>query len=299
VGRIAGPEPQISLRAADGTVRVATQTAAAVDEAWRALTEPARVEQWLGVLSGELSPGARVRLDFEDGDFFDLELREVAKPVLRWTWRFMGCGPRDTIELRVDEGPGDSRVTVTDHEPRRNRDDLLELGQGWRDFLTRLQRHLATGERSRYDWRGDVDVWIDLPVEVEAAKRIAIGSAAEWLPLPAGAANLLAADALVLQDGGEPAEFAIERLAGTGPASVRFDLRPAGVDGSLPTRIAVLARGGDARLAIGQTGFRDLPGDDAARRRMRERFAMAWLSAARRARALAEPAPVAAGEGAR
>jgi uncharacterized protein YndB with AHSA1/START domain len=255
----------------------------AVQEAWRALSEPARIEQWFGTISGELVPGAHVRLDFEDGDFFDIDVERAAQPVLRWTWRFMGCGPADRIELRVEGSAGGSLVTVTDAEPDRSREQALEMGQGWRDFLSRLQRYLATGERSRYDWRSDVDVWIELAVDADAARRLLIGAASEWLPLEAGAASLIAAEALVLDDGQGPATFAIGGIEGTGPASVRFELRPTGIDGALPTEIAVGARGDGATLAISQSGFRDLPVDDAVQRRLRARFAAAWLAAARRA----------------
>jgi hypothetical protein len=172
------------------------------------------------------------------------------------------------------------------------------LGEGWRDFTSRLQRHLMHGTRTRYDWRSDVDVWAELPLEADAARRLVIASAADWLPLADGAANLLVADALVLDDGEEPAGFAIEGVHGTGPASVEFELRPEGVDGSLTTRIGVEGRddGAGASLAIGQTGFRDLPAPEAAQRRLRERFAAAWVAAARRAVELADRAPAGAGD---
>jgi hypothetical protein len=68
---------------------------------------------------------------------------------------------------------------------------------------------------------------------------------------------------------------------------LRFDLRPAGIAGTLDTRIAVEPRGDAALLAISQTGFRDLETGDAAQRRIRARFADAWVAAAVRARELA------------
>jgi uncharacterized protein YndB with AHSA1/START domain len=271
-----------------GAVVVVAPTRAPLDEVWRALTEPARVGQWLGTLTAELVPGGRARLDFGDGDFFDLDVEEVAKPVLRWDWRFMGCGPRDSVEVRVEARHDGSVVTVSDREPHRSREDSLGLGEGWRDFTSRLQRHVATGAHSRYDWRSDVDVSIELPLEADAARRLVIGSAAEWLPLEDGAPNLIAADALVLDDGREPASFAIAGIESAGRASVRFALRPDGIDGSLTTGISVVARDGGVTLAISQTGFRDLPADDVTQRLLRERFAAAWLAAARRAGELAE-----------
>lgn len=257
-------------------------------EAWAALTDSTALQQWFGVPDDELAPGAHVRLDFEDGDFFDLDVEEVARPRLRWSWRFMGCGPRDRIEIRVDARDGGSQITVTDREPHRSREEALGLGEGWRDFTSRLQRFLQTGQRSRYDWRSEVDVWTELPASLDDARRLLIGSASQWLPLSGNAENLLAADALVLADGEQPARFAVEDLGGEAPASVHFQLVPEGITGSLDTRIEIAARGNASTLAISQTGFRELELDDSMRRRIRERFAAEWLTAARRATALAE-----------
>lgn len=277
----------MSLGPSPGSVVVVAPTAAAPAEAWRAVTDRRRVSQWLGTLSGDLAPGAHVRLDFGDGDFFDMEVEHVGWPSVRWDWRFMGTGPRDAVELLVDGRDGASVVTVTDREPRRDADEALSLGEGWRDFTARLQRHLATGKRTRYDWRSDVDVWIELPIDAGAARGVAIGQAAFWLPLEAGAANLMEADSLVLDDGDEPSAFAISRITGTGVASVKFELQPEDIDGTLATSIAVAPRGDGSTLAVSQTGFRELPTDDAVQRRLRERFAAAWLAAVRRAAHLA------------
>jgi uncharacterized protein YndB with AHSA1/START domain len=282
VGRTPGPEPEIELGEA-GTVVVAAATTTRPDDAWAALTERARVAHWFGELSDELTAGAHVRLGFGDGDFFDLEVERVEWPVVRWTWRFMGTGPQDKVELRVDAHGDVSRVTVTDREPDRGADEARALGEGWRDFTSRLQRYLATGERSRYDWRSDVDVSIALPIGPDAARRLLLGAAAGWLPLPPGAESLIAADVVVLDDGEAPARFAIGDLAGTGPASVRFELRPEGLDGALETRIAVTAHGDGSTLAIAQSGFRKLSVDIEGQRRIRERFASAWRSAVLRA----------------
>jgi len=273
-----------------GIVVVAAPTPVPSDDAWRALTERDRIAKWLGTLSGDLAPGAQVRLDFGDGDFFDLDVEHVVAPSLRWTWRFMGGAPPNAVELRVDDRDGESVVTVTDRDAGqgRDRDEARGLGEGWRDFTARLQCYLASGEASRYDWRSRIDVAMELPLDAGTARRLIIGDAARWLPLADSAANLIAANALILADDQEPATFAISGLAGTGPASVRFDLRPTGIAGTLDTRIAVAARGDAATLAIRQSGFRALPVDDAARRRLRERFAAAWLAAVQRARALAE-----------
>jgi uncharacterized protein YndB with AHSA1/START domain len=281
-------EPQVRSGDTAGSIIVTAWLSAPLDDAWRALTDVASVDQWFGALSGELVPGARVRLDFEDGDFFDLEVEEVDKPVIRWSWRFMGCGPRDAIELHLEESTGGCIVTVTDGDPGRGAHETDALGEGWRDFIERLQRYLATGARTRYAWRSEVEVWAELPVDANTARRVVIGFANEWLPLEPGARNLLSARALVLDDGQEPLTFSIEGVHGTGPASVAFTVRPHGIDGALPTEIGVAGRGNAAILAISQSGFSELGADDADQRRIRRRFASAWVAATQRARNLAQ-----------
>lgn len=285
--------PRVWLGERPGSVTVTATLPAPLDETWSALTNSARVEQWFGALSSPLAPGAHVRLDFGDGDFFDLDVEEVDKPTLRWSWRFMGCGARDAIELRLEEiEDGGSQITVTDCEPHRSRDAALELGEGWRDFAARLQLYLATGEQTRYDWRSDVEVWAELPLDAVAARRLVIESAAEWLPLEPGAVNLLTASALVLTDGEQPERFFIYRVRGTGAAAVAFDLRPGCITGTLPTEISVAPHGDDAVLSVSQTGFRTLITDDASQRRIRQRFAAAWLDATTRAVTLTKRPPL-------
>jgi uncharacterized protein YndB with AHSA1/START domain len=293
VDRTAGPEPRISVGDVAGTVTVAAPTQAPLDEAWRALTESARIEQWFGAVSGEPAPGARLRLDFGDGDFFDLEVQEVARPVLRWTWRFMGCAPRNDVEVGLAAG-GDGRtvVTIRDSEPYRDREAALELGEGWRDFARRLQRHLATGERTRYPWRGEVDVPMEMPVGAATARQHLIPAAAEWLPLDGGR-DLFSAGALILGDGDEWVAFEIEGVEPDGPGSVRFAARPEGYRVGTRCRIAIEPYGEGSVLSIRHVGFEELDAVEATARRLRERWAQAWLHAAWRARGIVdrEPAP--------
>ncbi|HEV7808700.1 MAG TPA: SRPBCC domain-containing protein [Solirubrobacteraceae bacterium] len=292
--RIPGPEPEVHAGEVDACVVVSALVCASADEAWRAATDPERVRLWFGTLSDKLEPGVRSRLDFEDGDFFDLEVVEVdpLRRRLRWTWRFMGCGPREDVEFSVAPQPDRedaATVEVRDCQAGRSREASLALGDGWRDFTSRLQRHLATGRRTRYDWRGDVDVWIELPVDVDvdAARRALIPAAASWLPLDAGE-NLFTAHALVLDDADADAWLAIEDVEPAGPGSVRFKARPSGLRRSTTCEIAIEPRGGRATLGISHCGFRELDAPDARCREYRVSCASLWLAAARRASEIVE-----------
>jgi uncharacterized protein YndB with AHSA1/START domain len=290
VDRIPGPEPDIRL-ADDDCVVVSVRVPVSADEAWRAVTERERVARWLGTLSGDLRAQACVRLDFGDGDFFDIEDVRIdrAHRRLRWTWRFMASAPRDDIEIAVASAGKEAIVTVRDLQPSRGRRASLELGEGWRDFTSRLHRHLATGARTRYDWRSDVDVWIELPKNADAARRTLIPAAADWMPLDDGA-NLFSADALVLDDGGRPERLSIEDVEPAGPGSVRFTARPEGLSQATSCRISIKPRGEAAVLEISHTGFRELDTTDRRRRDLRECCARAWLAAARRAQEILDVA---------
>jgi uncharacterized protein YndB with AHSA1/START domain len=263
--------------------------------AWQALTDAGELRRWFGVLRREPGPAGGLRLEFGDGDFFALQVEQVEHPELRWTWRFMGIGPVDQLEARVHDCGEGSLVTVVDRRAGRSREEGVALGEGWSDFLSRLQRFLATGENARYAWRGEVEVWIELPVPAPIARRELILSAADWLPLPPGAANLLSAEALLLSDGVEPSSFPLHEIRGDGPGSVRFAVRLPHVEGQLSTRIEITGDSESATLALTQSGFPELGADEAVKRRVRARFAEAWVQAARRAEALLAPAPVAAG----
>jgi uncharacterized protein YndB with AHSA1/START domain len=268
----------------DGTVVVSVLVPVAADEAWAAVTRPARVAMWWGELSTEaLTAQERTRLEFGDGDFFDIDVCDIdpAKRRLHWKWRFLGTGAREDIEIHVaPEREHAAIVTVRDCEPRRSREASLALGEGWRDFTSRLQLYLATGDRTRYDWRGDVDVWIELPATAEYASRILIPAASRWLPLDHGE-NLFTAGALVL---GED-RLVIDAVQPAGERSVRFTARPADLRQTTTCEIAILSLGTEALLGINHSGFRELDAPDAQRRAYRERCLQLWLSAVGRANA--------------
>lgn len=267
------------------TVVVSAPVAAPAQDAWRALTNPDRVAMWFGELTDELKAGAAVSLQFGDGDFFDIEVSEVdaSRRRLRWTWRFMGCGVRQNIEFEVLPRPdATATVIVRDREPRRARTASLELGEGWRDFTSRLQRYLATAERTRYDWRDEIDVCIELPASADDASRILIAHAGDWLPLDHGE-NLFTADAIVLEDDHTAGWLAIEDVAPSGPRSVRFAARPDGLRRTTTCAISIEPLGSDAVLVINHRGFRELDAPDDRRRHCRMRCAQIWVDAAWRA----------------
>jgi uncharacterized protein YndB with AHSA1/START domain len=56
-----------------GVVNVAVKVSAPSASVWQSLTDSNVVAQWFGDLSTDLKSGRGARLDFGDGDFFELE----------------------------------------------------------------------------------------------------------------------------------------------------------------------------------------------------------------------------------
>lgn len=272
----------------EGEVRVSIHTAAPPERAWRALTDPGVVARWFAELRGALRPGEGARFDFGDGDFFAVETLEVDPPyALRYAWRFLGTGPRDTISWEVVPENGGSRVAVLDEEPGRTREAAAALREGWLDFTSRLERHLETGEDTRYDWRRDLDGSVELATPLERARGLVLerGALSRWLPLEG--ATLEDGARWRVDDGAEPASLTVAGVQEDPSGEVRFRLSHPGWMHPTECTIALHPRGDGALLVFGHQGWEEISADPAESRRQRCRLAGSWVAALSRARALA------------
>jgi uncharacterized protein YndB with AHSA1/START domain len=81
------------------------------ERAWELITEPAELEEWLGdEVEFEPCEGAPLHVTFEDGGERDGVVEEVApeeRVVFRWG--------DSRVEWRLDDAPGGTRFTVTEH----------------------------------------------------------------------------------------------------------------------------------------------------------------------------------------
>jgi uncharacterized protein YndB with AHSA1/START domain len=260
-------------------VEVALRAPVPAADAWRAISEPPQIRRWLGTVWTELTPGRSARLDFGDGDFFDLVVREFEPPRrLEYAWRFLGIGPEDLISWRVAEiDECDCEIHVRDHEPERTREASLALAAGWADFLGRLTRFLATGRWSRYDWRDDVDASLEVPVPVRVARSLLDpASHAKWLPVNG---PLREGTAFALEGGGELEVRSVRRVD-----SDTLDVVLALPAGAAATRclLGVRPRTRDAVLEVHQSGFRGLPVVEGGQKRLRSVVVRTWIGALER-----------------
>ncbi|MBB2925141.1 SRPBCC domain-containing protein [Cellulomonas cellasea] len=150
---------ELGLLTAEGheaQVRFERTFAVPPTDLWSALTEPARVERWLGRLSGDLRVGGAYTLDIADEGSADAaadratgEVLACESPVrLLLSWSFPGEDPSE-VEARV-EPRGAGSVLLVEHR-RLTRGGARGYGAGWHTFLDHLGLLLA----------GREDEWVD------------------------------------------------------------------------------------------------------------------------------------------
>lgn len=272
------PDPAVQ-----GAVSVEIHTSASPDEVWRALAEPAHLGRWFGALDAPLRPGGRSRLDFGDGDFFNVETLGADPPRrLRYAWRFLGLGPREIITWEVEPDGEGSSVRVTDTALMRPREAAEPLRKGWLDFTGRLERFLSTGEDARYDWRRELDGSVELVGHPDRVRGAVLGpdAAAGWLPLDRPLAD---GAEWRLDDGQEPDAVRVA-AARAEEDTLTFRLTHPSWAGSTGCRVQLHAHGWGSRLSFSHDGWEGISPDGAESLRQRRRFADAWVAALRRAR---------------
>ncbi|MDQ3696337.1 MAG: SRPBCC family protein [Chloroflexota bacterium] len=109
------------------------------EKVWAALTDPARLAQWLAPGELELTLGGRVSLAFTDGDgVIDGRVTAIAPPrLLEFTW----TDKDDDLgfvrwELMADDGG--TRLVLTHTLPESARPFVLPSLAGWHLMLERL-----------------------------------------------------------------------------------------------------------------------------------------------------------------
>lgn len=270
-----------------GRVRVSIESATPVETAFAALVQPDKLASWFGAPTAPLRPGGATSIELGDGDFFAIDRIAIEPPrELSYESRFLGLGGRNRIHWTVTAGGAGSVITVTDDRPGRSDDDIAVMREGWGDFLQRLAHHLATGERSRYDWRQDIDADLELEVGVEmAAARLFCAEGLErWQPWRAtawrGGANL------IVTDGELPASLNLVELKRT---ATELHLVVTHPEWQHPTqvRLALAPHPRGSVLTLSHVGWREIDPRDEVQRTQRKRFCGLWIDSLPRATSLA------------
>jgi len=266
--------PTEYVPAGSGLVSVSTAVPVPLPIVWRAMTRPERVRQWFGDLDQPMAPGAAVRIDFGDGDFFDAHVDELrAEEAVRFRWRFLGVGQEAEVRWELGRGGAGTAVTVTDSCPGRPPSELAQLDAGWRDFLGRLGRYLATGESARYAWRAVIDGGTSLPAG--PWRPLSDSTVTDWLPVALEGAE--PRWFFIVDDNG-PRRFAIRQWDLVAGQSLRFAVVIPEA-GSTHCDVRAEPAGGGTWLTVRHDGWRQLALSDMRARGLRHRFAAAWTAA--------------------
>ena len=270
-----------------GRVSVSIESASPVETAFAALVQPDRLASWFGAPTAPLRPGGATSIELGDGDFFAIDRIAIEPPgQLSYESRFLGLGGRNRIRWTVTADGVGSVITVTDDRPGRSDDDIAVMREGWGDFLQRLAHHLATGERSRYDWRQDIDadLELDLGVELAAARLFHADGLARWQPWRAtawrGGARLSVAD------GELPSKLDLVALERT---ATELQLVVTNPEWQHPThvRLALAPHPRGSVLTLSHIGWRGIDPRDEVQRFQRKRFCGLWIDSLPRAASLA------------
>jgi len=284
--RLPGPVPGAGL--APGIVEVSVIVPAAAEQVWTALTQPDVVGQWFGNLSGPLEPGGSCRLDFGDGDFFEITDVVLRPPYrLSYAWRFLGTGPKNAISWVIEPQGDNCRVVVTDAEPSRTPEGVAELTEGWTDFLQRLQAFCATGRNARYAWRREFDGAIELSIEPQRAFELLLSADGQKRWMPWSTQAIAAGATVTMRDGRLPATLTIGAVERIGATALRFALTCP--EWNAPTECMVKTQPAPqgALLVIAHNGWQDISAHDGERAEQRARFGSLWTQALHRAQELA------------
>ncbi len=263
-----------------GTVQVSVLVPMSAARVWPVLTRRDLVGQWFGDLSDSLRSGGHHRLDFGDGDFFEIYDVVLNLPSrVSYNWRFLGTGPINSISWHIEPKDGASLVTVTDREDSRELKTAAELVKGWTDFLARLQGYCSTGQNTRYGWRQEFDGSIELPAEAATAASVLLSPAGQrcWMPWSGGAPKQ---DATVtVDDGLQPSQLNVSGAQNAGDLGISFALGCS--QWLVPTEcvVQVRERPRGSLLVVSHTGWQTISDNDHERSVQRQRFGRLWTKA--------------------
>jgi len=136
----------IALDGARRSVTVEREYPATPAELWSALTDPARLARWIGVVSGTR---AAFQLDMggpgQDARVTGRVLACEPESRLLVSWRFAGAGETEAdTELEATIEPrGEAAAVLRLHHRRVQAVTASVYGAGWQDVLTHLARELG------------------------------------------------------------------------------------------------------------------------------------------------------------
>lgn len=130
---------------------------AAVDDVWAAVTEPGRLERWIGTWSGDPASGSvDFRMTAESADAPAEEHRILeCEPPRRLVTESSSPGEDDTVwRLELDLSERDGVTTLVFAQRMEDVVPAESVGPGWDYYLDRLLVAHGGGDVAGVDWDG-------------------------------------------------------------------------------------------------------------------------------------------------
>jgi uncharacterized protein YndB with AHSA1/START domain len=127
-------------RAGEGGVALFDRAyATSPEDLWQACTDPERLARWFAPVTGDLCPGGRFTIRFDDADTPRCRVVTCEAPrLVVWEWPVGEVASLVTVEVRPD---GDGSRLVLRHE-RLTGAQVAGYAAGWDTYLRSLEAHL-------------------------------------------------------------------------------------------------------------------------------------------------------------
>jgi uncharacterized protein YndB with AHSA1/START domain len=128
---------------------------APIGDVWASVTEPDRLERWIGTYDGDPESGSvmfRMTAEAEDIEPEEMEIRECVPP------RRLALTSRvgdQTWYLDLDLEETDGVTTVTFSQPDIDPAAIENVGPGWEYYLDRWVTEFGGGDPARHDFDRD------------------------------------------------------------------------------------------------------------------------------------------------
>jgi len=137
------------------TLVIVREFAAPIEEVWAAVTEPARLERWIGTFTGDPDSGSvmfAMTAESEDAPAEEMEIVECEPPRLL---AVTASAPGGQWHLRVALSEEDGRTLLTFTQPHIDPVEAESVGPGWEFYLDRLVAAESGGEVAAIDFERD------------------------------------------------------------------------------------------------------------------------------------------------
>ena len=137
------------------TLVIVREFAAPIEDVWASVTEPARLERWIGTFTGDPASGSvmfAMTAESADAPAEPMEILECEPPRLL---AVTASAPGGQWHLRVALSETDGRTVLTFTQPKIDPVEAESVGPGWEFYLDRLVAAETGGDVAAIDFERD------------------------------------------------------------------------------------------------------------------------------------------------